>query len=165
MSKINAVTTEEKERIISMLKSGMIGEQIAEETGRSQATIGRIRKELRKDGFDIWGRGSVIAESIPVANTEAGSNQETRIPEMQLAPSAPREEETKTAGSTITMKSMSVKFAGSKTGFVYELVAGSDDLCINNEGKVFRIKRTQLEQFGEELLDVVTQVMLLRGMM
>lgn len=58
------ITADEKNWIVSLLKSGLIGDEIAEKTGRSTATISKIRKEVELDGFDIWHNAGVVSRGI-----------------------------------------------------------------------------------------------------
>lgn len=58
------MTAEEKNWIKALLKSGLIGAEVAEKTGRSIATVTKIRKEIQEEGFDTWHRGGMIASSI-----------------------------------------------------------------------------------------------------
>lgn len=58
------ITVEEKNWIVSLLKSGLIGDEIAEKTGRSTATISKIRKEVEQEGFDIWHNAGIVSRGI-----------------------------------------------------------------------------------------------------
>lgn len=58
------ISIDEKNWIKSLLKSGLIGDEIAEKTGRSTATISKIRKEIETEGFDIWHNAGVVSRGI-----------------------------------------------------------------------------------------------------
>lgn len=59
------ISVEKKARIMSMLKSGYRGYEIAEATGVSEATITKYRKQLQNDGYQIWHtHGGVVASSM-----------------------------------------------------------------------------------------------------
>ena len=58
------ITVEEKDLIAALLKSGLIGAEVAEKTGRSIASVNKIRKEIQVAGFDIWHNGGVVSSSI-----------------------------------------------------------------------------------------------------
>lgn len=58
------ITVEERNWIVSLLKSGLIGDEIAERTGRSTASITKIRKEVEQEGFDIWHNAGIVSRGI-----------------------------------------------------------------------------------------------------
>lgn len=58
------ISIDEKNWIISLLKSGLIGDEIAEKTGRSVGTISKIRKEVESKGFDIWHKAGIVSRGI-----------------------------------------------------------------------------------------------------
>lgn len=58
------MTAEEKNWIKALLKSGLIGAEVADKTGRSVATVSKVREELEREGFDVWHRGGMIASGI-----------------------------------------------------------------------------------------------------
>ena len=60
------MTEEDREMIRSMLKRGMVGVDIAYETGRSLATISKIRKEMERNGEGCWHNPGVVSRYIPV---------------------------------------------------------------------------------------------------
>lgn len=61
------MTNDEKEMIRSMLKCGMVGVDIASKTGRSLATIGKVRQEIERDeGSNLWHNGGVISSTIKI---------------------------------------------------------------------------------------------------
>lgn len=48
------MTPEAHERIVNALKSGICGCEIAVNEGCSQATVGKVRKELMAQGWNLW---------------------------------------------------------------------------------------------------------------
>ena len=58
------MTVDERMKIVGMLRRGMTGYEIAYETGRSEATIGKVRRELQREGFDVWHRPGVMSRYI-----------------------------------------------------------------------------------------------------
>lgn len=61
MKKISAAKIE---KIKGLLKCGMVGDEVAKHAGVSVATVNKVRKEVQKEGFDIWHRGGTISKSI-----------------------------------------------------------------------------------------------------
>ena len=53
------ISDKKKMLVISLLKTGATGYEIAEQAGVSVTTVNKIRKELELTGFDIWHRGGV----------------------------------------------------------------------------------------------------------
>lgn len=140
------MSQEEKENIVNLLKSGYTGQQIHDKTGRSVATIKKIRQELQKEGFDIWHRPSAIAESIPVAIVDA-----SRIKGSHEIAEKPR----KIPSLILTRRT--VRFSGKHTGFNYIVDSNSDDLIIRDDNQEFRIAFNCLERFATEMLDIATE--------
>lgn len=61
------VTADEKMMIRAMLNSGMTGIDISEKTGRSLATISKIRQEIEKtEGSNLWHNGGLISSYIAI---------------------------------------------------------------------------------------------------
>ena len=61
------MTVEEREMIKSMLKRGMVGVDIADKTGRSLTTIGKIRQEIERfEGSNLWHNGGAISSTIKI---------------------------------------------------------------------------------------------------
>lgn len=58
------ITEETIERIRMLLKAGKTGLDISDQTGVSISTICRIRKELEREGFDIWHVGGAVSRYI-----------------------------------------------------------------------------------------------------
>ena len=58
------LTVDEKIRIEGLIKTGMTGYEISDLTGRSEATITKIRKELERKGFDIWHRPGCLSRYV-----------------------------------------------------------------------------------------------------
>ena len=48
------MTPELHQKIVNMLKQGLYGYDIALEVGCSQATVGKVRKELMAQGLNYW---------------------------------------------------------------------------------------------------------------
>ena len=55
------ISEQKKEEIRMILKTGLTGYEVAEQTEVSIATVNKIRKELEREGFDIWHRGGVVS--------------------------------------------------------------------------------------------------------
>lgn len=55
------ISVEKKEEVKMVLRSGLVGYEVAEQTGVSISTVNKIRKELEQSGFDIWHRGGVVS--------------------------------------------------------------------------------------------------------
>ena len=55
------ISVEKKEEVKMILRSGLVGYEVAEKTGVSISTVNKIRKELQREGFDIWHRGGVVS--------------------------------------------------------------------------------------------------------
>ena len=61
------MTNDEKMMIKSMLKCGMVGVDIADKTGRSLATISKIRQEIeREEGSNLWHNCGMISSMIKI---------------------------------------------------------------------------------------------------
>lgn len=58
------ITEAMKEEIRMLLKTGKTGLDISDQTGVSQATICKIRKEMEREGFDIWHVGGAVSRYI-----------------------------------------------------------------------------------------------------
>ena len=56
------ISEKQKMLVVSLLKTGLTGYEIAEQAGVSVSTVNKIRKELEKTGFDIWHVGGVHAQ-------------------------------------------------------------------------------------------------------
>lgn len=153
------MSVDEKENIFRLLQSGYTGSQIHDMTGRSVATIKKLRQELQKAGFDIWHRGSSIAKSIPVAVVDESVEPMSaeipatiEIPEpMMLEPQKPK----KIPSLVLTRKT--ARFSGKCTGFSYVVDSNSDDLIIRDDGQEFRISFNLLEKFATEMVDIATE--------
>lgn len=55
------ISVEKKEEVKMILRSGLVGYEVAEKAGVSISTVNKIRKELQREGFDIWHRGGVVS--------------------------------------------------------------------------------------------------------
>ena len=53
------ISEKKKMLVVSLLKTGATGYEIAEQAGVSVSTVNKIRKELEMTGFDIWHVGGV----------------------------------------------------------------------------------------------------------
>lgn len=61
------ISKDEREMIRSMLNAGMTGLDINSKTGRSLATISKIRQEIeRTEGSNLWHNGSAISSMIKI---------------------------------------------------------------------------------------------------
>lgn len=58
------ISNETKELVKSLLKSGLVGYEVAEKAKVSTATVNKCRKELEEDGFDTWHVGGVVSATI-----------------------------------------------------------------------------------------------------
>lgn len=61
MKKIDEYT---KMQVRNALKSGMVGLDVASRTGVSTATVTKIRKEMEREGFDIWHTAGKVSKYI-----------------------------------------------------------------------------------------------------
>lgn len=50
-----------KNTIVTMLKSGMTGCDIAYATGVSQSAICKIRKQVEASGYNLWHKGGALS--------------------------------------------------------------------------------------------------------
>lgn len=148
---VKKVTQEEKELIERMLKSGCSTDQIVEKTGRSSVTVGRVRKELKLKGFNIWNRGSAIAESIPVANTGVETS-EAAEPE-------------KTSGSFISVVKKISKLQGVKTNYLYILSSEADTITIRDGQYVWLLECDRIDGLIEELTGIKDEVTRFRALL
>lgn len=55
------ISEAKKEQIRMLLKSGKTGLDISDQVGVSQTTITKIRKEMEREGFDIWHVGGALS--------------------------------------------------------------------------------------------------------
>ncbi len=55
------ISEQKKEEIRMILKTGLTGYEVAEQAEVSVATVNKVRKELEREGFDIWHRGGVVS--------------------------------------------------------------------------------------------------------
>lgn len=61
------ISKDEREMIRSMLNAGMTGLDINSKTGRSLATISKIRQEIeRTEGSNLWHNGGAISSTIKI---------------------------------------------------------------------------------------------------
>ena len=165
------LTDDEKEKIRSLLKSGMTTDQICDATGRSCVTVSRIRNELKYEGFDIWHRPGALSQYTPVANNRTEKEEEITddIPDTIEIPDIPEipatieepvkhEEETVKDTGAIEIVKKLAKFNGRKTGYGYIATSENDYLTIRNDGQEFKIEVNNLEPFVDELIDIIEEV-------
>lgn len=60
------MTPESKELIVSMLKRGITGAEIAYDVGCSTATVTKIRKELQAQGLNYWHTNAYYFDKYPL---------------------------------------------------------------------------------------------------
>lgn len=63
-AKMKKIDIEVKNEIKRMLIHGDRGYEIAERTGVSTWVVTQVRKQLQREGFDIWHKGGVIASRM-----------------------------------------------------------------------------------------------------
>lgn len=168
------LTNEEKDKIRTMLKSGMTTAQITDATGRSDQAVCRIRQELKLEGFDIWHRPGALSQFAPVANTGFVEKKEEvineNLPEEIEVPDIPEiptpveaklveepKKAVKTTGSIEVVKKLA-KFSGRKTGFGYIATSEEDYLTVRCDGTEFKLDTNILEAFVDELIDITEEV-------
>ena len=118
-----------KSKIISMYSNGKLYREIADETGVSMATIGRLCRDAGVDKFHV---GGSITKTLPQVNDA--------LP----APTARPEEPMLITGRTLNMHGMNTEF---------DYVAGTnkDVIEITNEEWALCVPRDKLTAFIAEL--------------
>lgn len=143
MPKNGRISKEEKETIIGMLKSGYIASIIKDKTGRSEASINKIRKDLQLEGCNLWHKGSQIASSIPIANINQNGSEKT----IGLAESKP---------VSINLERKTLRFSGKYSGFIYIIDSESDEVIIRYDGDAYELSvpLNKIYNFTSELLSI-----------
>ena len=58
------ISDETKIQIKAMLRSGMVGIDIADKCGVSMATVQKVRNEVKEEGHDIWHNPGKVSRYI-----------------------------------------------------------------------------------------------------
>lgn len=58
------ITEEKKQEIRRVLETSATGYETAEKCGVSISTVNKVRKELEREGFDIWHKGGLVSSWI-----------------------------------------------------------------------------------------------------
>ena len=141
MPKNGRISKEEKETIIDMLKSGYIASIIKDKTGRSEASINKIRKDLQLEGCNLWHKGSPIASSIPIANINQNGSEKT----IGFTESKP---------VSINLERKTLRFSGKHSGFTYIIDSESDKVVIRDDGYELIVPLNKIYDFTSELLSI-----------
>lgn len=60
------MTEERYERIYNALKQGISGAEIAADEGCSVATVGKVRKDLMAEGYNLWHTNEYYYDKYPL---------------------------------------------------------------------------------------------------
>ena len=140
------ISQEQREEIVRLLKTGATGADISEITGISRVTIGKYRKKLQKEGFDIWHRGSKIAMSIPCANENPADKENSM--------EAPKKR------TSLIFERKITRFCGETSGFKYTIGQRDYSVIIQDKNGSTLSFETEEEfsAFVCELIDLSSEI-------
>lgn len=138
------MTNDEKEQIKALIRSGYTKADISERTGRSTASIQKIRDEMKKsESFDNYHVGGALSKLIPCSTLgEKAEMENTAISEKKL---------------NLQIKNKTVRFEGTQTGLEYIVSSSADELIIRGDVCELSIDFGIIEKFAEEILDIAVE--------